>query len=218
MKLKSNTLFSLGLTAGLAALTFWLEWTVHAPKDAATDGGVRVPEFVVDRVSATSMDATGRAESLLSAERMLYYPDEEITEVEEPRLTQFPEKGPPVRVSAERGTVNKEGDEVRLYGKVVVTREPTGDRPELRMETTYLQVFPKTDIARTPEPVLITQGTSKLAGVGMEYDNAKRQLELKARVSGSFEPGAATKAEPGAAKKVEPSAPRKAKPRAARRS
>jgi lipopolysaccharide export system protein LptC len=48
-------------------------------------------------------------------------------------------------------------------------------------------------VARTPEPVLITEGGSKLAGVGMEYDNAKRQFELKARVSGSFEPNATQK-------------------------
>jgi len=48
-------------------------------------------------------------------------------------------------------------------------------------------------VARTPEPVLITEGSSKIAGVGMEYDNAKRQLELKARVSGSYEPSAMQK-------------------------
>jgi lipopolysaccharide export system protein LptC len=193
MKLRSNTLFSLGLAAGLAALTFWLERTVNAPTAAAASAHARVPEFVVDRVTSTAMDNGGRAESRLTAQRMLYYPDEETTEVEEPRLTQFPEKGPPMRVSAERGTVNKEGDEVRLYGNVVVIRDAVGDRPELRMDTTYLQVFPKTELARTPEPVLITEGSTKLAGVGMEYDNAKRQFELKARVSGSFEPSATQK-------------------------
>jgi lipopolysaccharide export system protein LptC len=134
------------------------------------------------------MDKAGRPESRLTAQRLLYYPDEETTEVEEPRLTQFPEQGPPVRVSAERGTVDRDGQEIRLYGNVVVVRDPVGNRPELRMDTTYLQVFPKTEVARTPEPVLITEGSSKLTGVGMEFDNAKRQLELKARVSGSFEP------------------------------
>jgi lipopolysaccharide export system protein LptC len=193
MRLRSNTLFSLGLAAGLAALTFWLERIVNAPTSASSSARARVPEFVVDRIASTAMDQSGRAESRLTAQRMLYYPDEETTEVEEPRLTQFPKKGPPLRVSAERGTVSKEGDEVRLYGNVVVLREPDGDRPELRMDTTYLQVFPKTEMARTPEPVLITEGNSKLAGVGMEYDNAKRQLELKARVSGSYEPSATQK-------------------------
>jgi lipopolysaccharide export system protein LptC len=193
MRLRSNTLFSLGLAAGLAVLTFWLERTVNTPTGASSSARARVPEFVVDRIASTAMDKSGRAASRLTAQRMLYYPDEETTEVEEPRLTQFPEKGPPLRVSAERGTVNKEGDEVRLYGNVVVIREPVGDRPGLRMDTTYLQVFPKTEVARTPEPVLITEGSSKIAGVGMEYDNAKRQLELKARVSGSYEPSATQK-------------------------
>jgi len=188
VRVRSNTLFSLGLAAGLAVLSFWLERMVSAPTGATSSARARVPEFVVDRVTSTAMDKGGRAESRMTAQRMLYYPDEETTEVEEPRLTQFPEKGPPMRVSAERGTVNKEGDEVRLYGNVVVIREAVGDRPELRMNTTYLQVFPKTEVARTPEPVLITEGSAKLAGVGMEYDNAKRQFELKARVSGSFEP------------------------------
>lgn len=190
MKARSNTLFSLGLAAGLAALTFWLEWTVHGPRDAPPPDGVRVPEVIVDGVTTTSMDETGRAESRLTAERMLYYPDDEITEAIEPRLTQFPKKSPPVRASAERGTVSKGGEEVRLYGKVVVIREPTAERAALRLDTTYLQVFPKTELVRTPEPVLITEGSSKLAGVGMEFDSANRQLELKARVSGSFEPSA----------------------------
>ena len=192
MKLRTNTLFSLGLAAGLAALTFWLERTVSAPTGTASAARARVPEFVVDGITATALDKGGRAESRLTAQRMLYYPDEEITEVVEPRLTQFPEKGPPLRVSAERGTVNREGDEVRLYGNVVVVRDPNGDRPPLRMDTTYLQVFPKTEQARTPEPVLITEGSSKLTGVGMEYDNAKRVLELKARVSGTYAPKAAS--------------------------
>jgi lipopolysaccharide export system protein LptC len=195
VKARSNTLFSLGLAAGLAVLTFWLERAVHSPEGAASSARSRVPEFIVEHITATAMDKGGRAESRLTAQRMLYFPDEEITEVVEPRLTQFPAKGPPVHVSAERGTVDRDGQEVRLYGNVVVIREPAGGRPELRMDTTYLQVFPKTEVARTPEPVVITEGSSKLTGIGMEFDNAKRQLELKARVSGTYEQSATQNAD-----------------------
>ncbi len=62
----------------------------------------------------------------------------------------------------------------------------TKGRPELQMETTYLQVFPKQDIVRTPEAVVITEGASRLTGVGMDYNTKTRQLELKARVNGTF--------------------------------
>jgi lipopolysaccharide export system protein LptC len=117
---------------------------------------------------------------------MVHYPDDQTTELEEPRLTQFRAEGPPVRISAERGTVTKDGDEVRLYGNVVVVRDGTPTRAELRMETTYLQVFPREDVARTPEAVVITEGASRLTGVGLDFDNRTRQLELKARVNGTF--------------------------------
>ena len=186
MKTRTNTLFSLALAAGLAALTMWLERMVQAPAGGQPNALEHDPDFIVERFTATSLDKTGRPESRLTARRMTHYPDDETTELEEPRLVQFREQGPPVRISAERGTVTKDGDEVRLYGNVLVVREGTKGRPELQMETTFLQVLPKQDIARTPEAVVITEGASRLTGVGMDYNTKTRQFELKARVNGTF--------------------------------
>jgi lipopolysaccharide export system protein LptC len=191
VKARTNTLFSVALVAGLAALTWWLERAVQAPAGSAPNALEHDPDFIVERFTATSLDKTGRPESGLTARRMTHYPDDETTELEEPRLVQFREQGPPVRISAERGTVTKDGEEVRLYGNVLVMREATKARPALQMETTYLQVFPKQDIARTPEAVVITEGASRLTGVGLEYNTKTRQLELKARVNGTFVRGAA---------------------------
>jgi lipopolysaccharide export system protein LptC len=190
VKARTNTLFSLALAAGLAALTMWLERMVQAPAAGQPNALEHDPDFIVERFTATSLDKTGRPEFGLAAIRMTHYPDDESTELEEPRLVQFREEGPPVRISAERGTVTKDGEEVRLYGNVRVVREATKGRPELQMETTYLQVFPKQDIARTPEAVVITEGASRLTGVGMDYNTKTRQLELKARVNGTFVRGA----------------------------
>jgi lipopolysaccharide export system protein LptC len=187
VKARANTVFSLAIAAGLAVLTFWLERAAQAPPVAPPPSGTRVPEYVVENVNATNLDKSGRPESKLTANRMVRFLDDETTEVEEPRLVQYRDEGPPFRVVAERGTVSSDGEEVRLFGKVVVSRDASKERPELRMETTYLQVFPKTEVFRTPEPVVITEGRSKLAGVGLEYDNKARRLELKARVSGTFE-------------------------------
>jgi lipopolysaccharide export system protein LptC len=186
VKARTNTLFSLALAAGLAALTMWLEHMVQAPAVGRPNTLEHDPDFIVEGFTATSLDKAGRPESQLTAIRMTHYPDDETTEIEEPRLVQFREQGPPVRISAERGTVTKDGEEVRLYGNVLVVREGTKGRPALQMETTYLQVFPKQDVARTPEAVVITEGASRLTGVGMDYNTKTRQLELKARVSGTF--------------------------------
>ena len=186
MKTRTNTLFSLALTAGLVGLTMWLEQAVQVPSGSQPNVLEHDPDFIVERFTATNLDKTGRPDSQLTAQRMTHYPDDETTELEEPRLVQFREQGPPVRISAERGTVTKDGEEVRLYGNVVVLREATAARPAQQMETTYLQVFPKQDIARTPEAVVITEGASRLTGVGMDYNTKTREFELKARVNGTF--------------------------------
>jgi lipopolysaccharide export system protein LptC len=186
VKARTNTLFSLVLVAGLAGLTMWLEHIVQAPARSSPNALEHDPDFIVEQFTATSHDKAGRPESRLTARRMTHYPDDDTTELEEPRLVQFRAPGPPVRISAERGTVTKDGEEVRLYGNVLVVRDGTKGRPELRMETTYLQVFPKQDVARTPEAVVITEGDSRLSGVGLDYNTRTRVLELKARVNGTF--------------------------------
>lgn len=186
MKARANTVFSLVLAAGLALLTFWLERLVDAPGSAAADAARRDPDFTLDNATATTFSRLGRPDSTLTAQKMFHFPDE-TSELEEPRLLQQQEQGPPVRIAADRGTVFKDNEEVRLYGNVVVRREATADRPELRMETTYLEVFPKEDVARTPERVVIREGRTWITGVGMRYDHKTRQLQLKARVSGSYE-------------------------------
>jgi lipopolysaccharide export system protein LptC len=173
-------------------LTLWLERAVNAPGAGRPDRSLHTPDFIVERFTATTLDKGGRPEWKLAANRMIRYPDDETTELEEPRILQLPGDGPPVRISAERGTVAKDGEEVRLYGNVVVIREAEGPRAELRMETSYLQVFPEEELAVTPEAVLITEGRSRLAGVGMEYNNKTRQFRLKARVTATldrFAPG-----------------------------
>ena len=187
MRARANTLFTLGLAAGLALLSLWLERAAQGPAGSRPDLTRHDPDFIVERFTATSLDRSGRPESTLTAKRMIHYPDDETTELEEPRLAQLRDEAAPVRITAERGTVTKDGEEVRLYGNVVVRREPSEGRPELRMETTYLQVFPKEDLARTPEAVVITEGQSRLSGVGMEYDHKARQLTLQARVSGNLD-------------------------------
>lgn len=187
MKARANTVFSVVLVVGLAMLTFWLERLVREPGIGQPDQARHEPDFIVERVTAVTLDRAGRPSSTLTAETMRHFPDDETTELEEPRLVQLREARPPLHVAADRGTVFKEGNEVRLYGNVIVRREESTDRPELRMETTYLQVFTKEDVARTPERVFIYQGHSRLTGIGMDYDNKTRQLDLRTRVSGSFQ-------------------------------
>lgn len=186
MRARTNTLFPLALMVALAALTFWLERAVEV--GAGADHGLtrHDADFMAENFTATQLDVTGRPEYSLTARKMVHYPDDESTELDHPRLVQLRVDAPPLRVRSDRGTVTKDGKEVHFYDNVVVTRDATPSRPELRVDTSYLMVLPDPDIARTPERVVITEAGSRLSGVGMEANNKTHEFELKSDVHGTY--------------------------------
>ncbi len=184
---RASHLFPLLLMLALAAASLWLEHSVRAPSVDAAAKLRHDPDFIVEDFGITKMGATGKPEHTLSASRMQHYPDDETTEIISPRLVEQHEDDNPVVIGAERGLLSKNGEEADFYGNVVVVREAGRGQSELRLQTQYLQVIPDRDLARTDKPVLITEDRSRLAGVGMEFNNKTRQFVLQSQVKGTFD-------------------------------
>ncbi|MGP1675882.1 MAG: LPS export ABC transporter periplasmic protein LptC [Burkholderiales bacterium] len=175
------------LLLALAAGSLWLERAVQAPERDKSGKTRHDPDFIAEDFGITKMSTTGKPEYSLSAARMLHYPDDESTDIVAPRLVQRLDNAAPIVIRADRGRISKNGDEANFYGNVVVVREADRGRSELRVQTEYLQILPDRDLARTDKPVIITEGRSRLAGVGMELNNKTRQFALLSQVRGSFD-------------------------------
>ena len=186
---RASNLFPLLLMLTLAAASFWLERAVRAPEHDKTGKLRHDPDFIADDFGITKMDASGKPEYILSAARMLHYPDIDSTDIVAPRLVQRHGNDAPILIQADRGTVSRNADEASFYGNVVVVREAALGRSELRVQTEYLQIVPDRDLARTDRPVIITEGRSRLSGVGMEINNKTRQFALLSQVRGTFDAG-----------------------------
>ena len=171
---RASSLFPLLLILALAAASLWLEHAVQAPERDKSGKTRHDPDFIAEDFGITKMDAAGKPEYILSAERMQHYPDDESTSVVAPRLVQRSDNANPVVIRADRGLILKKGGR---------------GQSELRVQTEYLQVVPDRDLARTDKPVIITEGRSRLTGVGMEFNNKTRQFELQSHVRGTFDAG-----------------------------
>lgn len=180
-------LFPLLLMLALAAGSLWLERAVQAPERDNSAKLRHDPDFIGEDFGITKIGATGKPEYILSAARMLHYPDDESTEVVAPRLVQRHDRAPPIVIRADRGTIAKSGAEATFHGNVVMVREAGPGNNELRAQTEYLQIVPDRDLARTDQAVVITEGRSRLAGVGMEFNNKTRQFVLQSQVRGTFD-------------------------------
>ena len=186
---RASNLFPLLLLLALAAGSLWLERAIQAPERDKSGQMRHDPDFIAEDFGLTKMSAAGKPEYSLSAARMLHYPDDDSTDIVAPHLVQRHDNAAPVVIRADRGHISRNGEVASFYGNVVVVREAGRGRSELRVQTEYLQIVPDRDIARTDMPVVITEGRSRLTGVGMEFNNETRQFALLSQVRGRFDAG-----------------------------
>lgn len=187
MKLTTTRLFPLALMLALALLTFYLERMVHE-EEAGPKLRRHDPDYVVNNFTATTYDRDGVPLSVLSAARMLHYPDDDTTDLVAPRIRQTKPKEPHFSVSAERGSLSGDGEEVFLYDNVVLLREADDLRPQARLTTSFLHMVRDRSLVRTDREVTIVEDRRSLSGRGMEYNSELRQFSLQADVVGRFEP------------------------------
>ena len=188
MKLSTTRLFPLLLMLALAGLTFWLERTVREEEGTHPSLRRHDPDYIVDKMNHTRFSAQGMVESTLLAVKMLHYPDDDSTDLVAPHLVQTKPNEPRVTLTADRGALSQDGEEVFLYGNVLVVRDGSAEHSETRMRTSFLHLARGQSVIRTDREVVVTEEDRVLSGRGMEYHNDSMQLFLRERVRGQFEP------------------------------
>jgi lipopolysaccharide export system protein LptC len=173
----------------LALLTFWLDRVV---REEVRHPSLRRhdPDYIVDRFSITNYDRAGRTESHLSADRMLHYPDDDTTEIVKPQVVYTKAEQPRLVLTAERGALSQDGDEVFLYGDVLLVRDASADRPEMRVRSEFLHLLRDRSVVVTDRPVSVTEPRRSLSASAMEYNNETRELLLAGQARGDFAPAA----------------------------
>jgi lipopolysaccharide export system protein LptC len=181
---------SLVLLATLAAGTWYL--AEIASRHAAGNAAPKIshePDYFVERFALTRLNARGDPVFKMSAERLDHFPDDDSTTFVHPLLVSLDPGNPLVTLRADRGMSTTQGLETHLYDNVLLTRAATGGataNPELRIESDYMLLLSEEDVARSDRPVRITYGDSVLTGVGMEFNNGSRRLEVKSQVRGRW--------------------------------
>lgn len=178
-------LLSIVLLTGLAAVSYYLaELAQRTDRPVASRGPVHEPDYFVEGFALTRSDRNGAPAFRMSAERMEHFPDDDSSAFRKPVLVSLDPARPVVTLRSDRGEATSGGQQTRLFGNVLLTRTGQDGKADLRVETEYVLLLAEEDIARTDRPVRITQGASSLTGVGMEFNNSARVLQVHSRVRG----------------------------------
>jgi len=173
--------------AFLGLLTLWLQYTVMEGSGGDAKPVGHDPDAVVENFTVQRLDRSGKLEYTLSAPKMMHFADDGSGEVLYPRLFQVADDGGNFIVTANRGLINRQGEEAFLYGNVLLLREATPQRAEFRVRTEFLHVLAEEGVLRTDRSVTISEGNSLLTGVGMVVNKNEQQFTLQSRVKGIFD-------------------------------
>lgn len=175
--------FGLLLLALLTALSFWIERTVQPPPPKR-DGSTRHDaDYAVYNFSATRSDVNGNPAYRLAGQEMRHYPDDDSTDLVQPRYAIYSAKKQSTRIQSDRGQVSANGENVYFMDNVKVVRDATSGKGEMTVMTSYLHVIPDKQIAQTDRPVTILQAPrSVVTANGMFYDKKQGVLNLRNKV------------------------------------
>lgn len=213
----SSALFPLLLAGLLAGMSYWLEMASR-PAGGSTDGKSRHdPDYIIEKFEVRRFDPQGILQHTVVADLMRHYPDDDSTVVLAPRVTYH--RTPPTVITAREARVSSKGEQVQLVDDVSVVRSGVAGRPDTRLTTARLDVWPDEEIASTTLPVVIRQGQTQVHGSGLHVDNKTSIYVLEGPVNGVFfrrdglaEAPAAAVPQPVARTATAPKSAEKAKP------
>lgn len=187
-KARSAIVFPITLLAILAILAAWINLIVQPPTPKPDGSSRHDPDYIVNNFVTTQTDINGKLRYTLAASEMKHFPDNDATELKQPRYTQYTIDKPYTRVEGQRGDVSSNGEEVKLYDQVKVTREAFAEKGEMTVETDYLEILPNLDLVRTDRPVIIRQAPKTVIhATGMIYEKDKNTVTLLHKVKAHYE-------------------------------
>lgn len=185
MRLSGVAVFPLVLLSLLAGLTYWLEKATTAQEANRRANARHDPDYMVERFTVQRFNESGKLIQFLTADSMVHFPDNNVTEVTRPDLKVYREDNS-THVTADHATLNQDGKEIQLKGQVHVVRPGTADIPTTVIDTPALTVYPDDDHAVGSAPVTITRGRDVVNGSGIDYRGKDRTVQLSGRVHGTF--------------------------------
>jgi LPS export ABC transporter protein LptC len=144
------------------------------------------PDWFIEGFNLIRLGLTEKITWQITAQRMQHRPQDDAVELVQPVLVRLEPGRPTLVIRAQEAKTLEMGDLTHLRGQVVLTRAADRDGPALKIETEQLDILANQDLARAKGPVRIERGGSNLTGIGLEFDNAARRLQLHSEVRGQW--------------------------------
>lgn len=178
------------LLLALSLASTWLLWTVQETLQDSAGSDSAAPLVTMEDFQATRMSEQGVRLYTLTAPYLEYRDGGQGTEVLDPDMLMYRADGlvPDWRLTATRGWLAQDYDEIRLRETVTLVRDSTSGKLPLTIDARDVIVRPREDIVESSAPVRLTSPDAQLLGVGFRAYLDTQQVELLSDVRGRHSP------------------------------
>ena len=173
--------------AFFAAGTELLLWLTRDRTNAQTFAGPPRSDYTLEQFTLDALDSAGKRTFRVSGPRLSRRGDDGSIFVESPDYLLVDGGGHPWNGKSDSAWVDKEGEVMKLLGRVEMHRAAEAQEEPIDVVTSDLTTYPKKKTMETAAAATITQPGSILHGTGMRGDLNDKTLELLSDVSSTLQ-------------------------------
>ncbi len=153
------------------------------------------PDYYVEKFSFIRLPNNGKANYLITGDRLTHHPVNDDFEIKQPRINSFDANKAPLNIRADRAIVeqknmvmtpSREHDQIHLQGNVQAERPETANSTYMKLQSEYLLLLPDDNKMKTDQAVSLITSSSEIHAIGMIADNSTQQIQLLSKVRASF--------------------------------
>lgn len=161
-----------------AVTSAWLLKQLTEEQAGAGEPIFHDPDYYMEDFTTLSMEKDGSPKNRLHAVYMAHYPDDDTTELLQPKMEIYRAGRPPLFITADKGWVTSNNDVILLRGGVRLWEDDELGKRTLQVDTTEVRVLMNDEYAETDQPAVIISRRSTIRGAGMRAWMKESRLEV----------------------------------------
>ena len=171
----------------IAGITYWALDKLTEDDLTKLSKLAHYPDYYMENFTTLTMNQDGKPKNRLYADYMAHYPDDNTSELHQPKMEIFRENKQPINVRSDRGWVTSNNDVILLSGNVYLHQNDDDGKLKLELLAEDAKVLVDEKYAETDKPTTLISRKSTTTSVGMRAYLQEQRLEFLSNVRTTIE-------------------------------
>jgi lipopolysaccharide export system protein LptC len=174
----------------IAGITYWALDKLSEDDLTKLSKLAHYPDYYMENFTTLTMNQDGTPKNRLNANYMAHYPDDNTSELHEPKLEIFRAEKQPINVRSDIGWVTSNNDVILLSGNVYLHQYDDDGTMKLELLAEDAKVLVDQKYAETDNPTTLISKKSTTTSIGMRAYLQEQRMEFLSNVRTTIESSA----------------------------